>query len=406
MPSPSWAPAARACAPAHRLDPGGLRTARPDLPRAERLALRGRLGAFSHGGRRGLAVDGLAPACLPRPGMSLPPVRPSPSPQPSLSSLRRFGRRRGAPGRRAGPRSPAARSPRRRGVAGMDAGHTHAAVTVASRCCGDCPRPHGRSRPRRPRAWRPRGPWPRRRWRRAPPARPRRSSRCRRPPRPDSAGTPAGPERQPSTAAFRPTAGATGSAIASAGALAAHRRLEVAHTRRTARRAGGSTCGASALPVSVASCSRTCAHGVSRAVRQPISPSRAWKTSALTFSRRHAEDLRDLLVGMVADLEQDQRSALIRRQALDVADEQPQVGAAVDLRRQPLGGGGAVLERGLLAPRAHDRQAAVARDRVEPRLERRSTSSPRTQVSDRRRGTCAARRPRPPRASRACAGRT
>ena len=83
-----------------------------------------------------------------------------------------------------------------------------------------------------------------------------------------------------------------------------------------------------------------------------------------------AEDGRDVLVGMVADLEEHERRSLIGRQALDVAHEHAQVGATVDLGRQPLGRQRAVLERDLLAPRAQHRQAAVARDGVQPRLQR------------------------------------
>ena len=83
----------------------------------------------------------------------------------------------------------------------------------------------------------------------------------------------------------------------------------------------------------------------------------------------HAQDGRDLLVGVVADLEQDERRALIGRKALHVVHEHAQVRAPVDLRREPLGGRSVFVELDLLAPRAHHREAAVARDGVEPGLE-------------------------------------
>ena len=82
-----------------------------------------------------------------------------------------------------------------------------------------------------------------------------------------------------------------------------------------------------------------------------------------------AQDRGDLLVGVIADLEQDEGRPLIGRKALHVAHEHAQLGAPVDLRRQPFGRRRGVVELDLLAPRAHHRQAAIAGDGVEPRLE-------------------------------------
>ena len=102
---------------------------------------------------------------------------------------------------------------------------------------------------------------------------------------PATAPTPEPPSAEPSTAARRPAAGTTGSAIARA---ARWRRTAASYSAQpshcsTWRR---SVPRPSAPPLSVASCSRTSPHGVSRAVRQPMSAARAWNTSALTFSRR------------------------------------------------------------------------------------------------------------------------
>jgi hypothetical protein len=80
----------------------------------------------------------------------------------------------------------------------------------------------------------------------------------------------------------------------------------------------------------------------------------------------HAEDLGDLVVAVVAELEEHERRALLLGEAFEVGQQAAQLGAAVDVGGQAVGGGVTVVEGDLLAPRAQDRQAAVARDGVEP----------------------------------------
>ena len=86
-----------------------------------------------------------------------------------------------------------------------------------------------------------------------------------------------------------------------------------------------------------------------------------------------AEDLGDLVVPAVLELEEDERRALVLGQALDVADEVLEVAAALDLGGEAVGAGQAL--EGVVAPgdvvtaRAQDAEAAVAGDRVEPRLQ-------------------------------------
>ncbi len=68
----------------------------------------------------------------------------------------------------------------------------------------------------------------------------------------------------------------------------------------------------------------------------------------------------------VVQLGQHQGRALLDRQAPEVPQQLAQLGPLLHLLRQP-GGGLLDLLHGLLAPRAQQRQAAVARDRVQPR---------------------------------------
>ena len=89
----------------------------------------------------------------------------------------------------------------------------------------------------------------------------------------------------------------------------------------------------------------------------------------------HAEDLGDVVLGVIAELEEHERRALLVGQAAEVADERPQVRALLDLGGEAAGGDGArppravLVEGELVAPRPQHRQAAVARDRVEPGLD-------------------------------------
>ena len=87
----------------------------------------------------------------------------------------------------------------------------------------------------------------------------------------------------------------------------------------------------------------------------------------------HRQHLRDLGVRVVAHLEEDERGALVVGQAVQIGDEVAQVGALLD----GLGEAGDDARVGLLVvgrlvrpAGAQDGQAAVARDRVQPRLER------------------------------------
>ena len=86
----------------------------------------------------------------------------------------------------------------------------------------------------------------------------------------------------------------------------------------------------------------------------------------------HAEDGRDLLVGLVAELEEDQRGALVVGQALQLGHQLAQVGAPLDVGGHALDRPGAVRDRvdgDLGAARTQHRQAAVAGDRVQPRAQ-------------------------------------
>ena len=126
-------------------------------------------------------------------------------------------------------------------------------------------------------------------------------------------------------------------------------------------------------PVRTESSSRIFVQEASRARLARWSPSRAWKTSALTLSRLTPEDLGDLVVPAVLELEEDERRALLLGQALDVADEVLEVRPALDLGREAVGAGqaleGVVAAGDVVTPRAQDAEAAVAGDRVEPGLQ-------------------------------------
>ena len=72
---------------------------------------------------------------------------------------------------------------------------------------------------------------------------------------------------------------------------------------------------------------------------------------------------------VVAQLEEDERGALLLGQLLEVGQQAAELGAAIDIGGQAVAGGMPVVEGHLLAARAQDRQAAVARDGEEPGLE-------------------------------------
>ena len=97
-------------------------------------------------------------------------------------------------------------------------------------------------------------------------------------------------------------------------------------------------------PVTVASCSRISTHGVSRAVARAHQRLARLEDERLDLLPAHAEDRRDLLVGLVAELEEDQRGALVVGQALQLVHQLAQVGAQLDLRRHALERPGAVRD--------------------------------------------------------------
>jgi hypothetical protein len=80
-----------------------------------------------------------------------------------------------------------------------------------------------------------------------------------------------------------------------------------------------------------------------------------------------AQHARHLDVREAAGLGEQERLALLRRQLPDVAQDLAQLRAPLHLLRQP--GGGELGKLAELTPRAQHRQAAVACDREEPRLE-------------------------------------
>ena len=111
------------------------------------------------------------------------------------------------------------------------------------------------------------------------------------------------------------------------------------------------------------------AQGVARASRRSISPLRARNTSAFTRRDLAPEHPRHLRMGEVRRLGEQKRSPLLLGKLTQVAEQLAQLGAALDLLGEPLGR--ELLELGgLLAARSQERKAAVAGDRVEPRLER------------------------------------
>jgi hypothetical protein len=74
-------------------------------------------------------------------------------------------------------------------------------------------------------------------------------------------------------------------------------------------------------------------------------------------------------VGVVAELEEHERGALVVGQALEVGQQAAQLGAAVDVSGQAVARDARLVEGDLLAPRPQHGQAAVAGDRVQPGLE-------------------------------------
>jgi hypothetical protein len=86
----------------------------------------------------------------------------------------------------------------------------------------------------------------------------------------------------------------------------------------------------------------------------------------------HAEDRRDLLVGLVSELEEDEGGPLVVRQALQLRHQLAQLGAPLDLGGRALDGARARRDRfdaGVGPARAQRGQAAVAGDRVQPRAQ-------------------------------------
>ena len=84
----------------------------------------------------------------------------------------------------------------------------------------------------------------------------------------------------------------------------------------------------------------------------------------------HGEDTGDLALGEVAELEEDERGALLLGEPIEVADECAQVLAAPHGVGEPVEGGTALelVDRDLaVAPRREQRVAAVAGDGVQPR---------------------------------------
>ena len=84
---------------------------------------------------------------------------------------------------------------------------------------------------------------------------------------------------------------------------------------------------------------------------------------------RNAERLADLFVAEGIDLREDERRALVVGQPAHVDDQIAQVLAPLHLCRETLSRRLAELGGGLIAARAEDRVAAVARDREQPRAE-------------------------------------
>ena len=103
----------------------------------------------------------------------------------------------------------------------------------------------------------------------------------------------------------------------------------------------------------------------------------------LHLLRLAAEHLARLGVRQGTQLGEQQRGALVARQAAEITKEVAQLGALLDLIGQPAGGqvGG---QRLMLAARAEHREAAIARNRVQPGLERQPAHLAPLQVPERR----------------------
>ena len=99
-----------------------------------------------------------------------------------------------------------------------------------------------------------------------------------------------------------------------------------------------------------------------------MSAVRAWKTSALTFAGGQPSTRAMSAWPRSPELGEHERLALVVGQPRQVAQQLAQLGAALDVRGQPVERRLEILgrERGLAPGREHG-EAAVARDRVEPR---------------------------------------
>lgn len=103
--------------------------------------------------------------------------------------------------------------------------------------------------------------------------------------------------------------------------------------------------------------------------RQPAARQRltCLEDERLDLGPPHADDVRDLLVGVVAHLEQDQRRTLVVGQSTDLVDHVAKILSALNLVRQihaPVLQ--VVLPRLGVVAGADLGQASVARDRVQP----------------------------------------
>jgi hypothetical protein len=82
-----------------------------------------------------------------------------------------------------------------------------------------------------------------------------------------------------------------------------------------------------------------------------------------TYPERRA----DLSMRLIAQLEQDERSALIGREAADVVDQFTQLLGALELDCRLVLGMSGQIERQRASAGSHDRKAVIASDRVQPR---------------------------------------
>ena len=170
----------------------------------------------------------------------------------------------------------------------------------------------------------------------------------------------------PNTVTCNPSDGATGRIRASARRCArtwSRNSRQPGHSRRWRR----SVVRRSAPPRRFASCSRTSAHGVSRAARLAISELRAWNTSAFTFSRGQPSTWPI----SSCDTSPSSASTSAARWSCGSPARSPS-SARRSCRRSTWcercsvdGSAGRI--RHPLAPRAQQAEAAVARDRVQPR---------------------------------------